>query len=82
MGGQSATLSSGTTWAVEYAEGETMSEIRYTWHDGGVARTVTFVRVEGTHGTTYRFRTDGGEGIREIEVKDFYIANTPVTQSF
>jgi hypothetical protein len=37
-----------------------MSEIGYTWHDGGVARTVRFARVEGTHGTPYRFGADGG----------------------
>src|SRR5262245_39047975 len=59
-----------------------MSEIGYTWHDGGVARTVRFARVEGTRGTPYRFGADGGEGVREIEVKDFFIATTPVTQSF
>ena len=59
-----------------------MSEINYTWHDGGIARTVRFVRVESTHGSPYRFGTDGGEGIREIEVKGFFIAITPVTQSF
>ena len=28
-----------------------MAEIGYTWHDGGVARTVRFARVEGTRGT-------------------------------
>src|SRR5262249_6305216 len=59
-----------------------MSEIGYTWNDGGVARTVRFARVEGTHGTPYRFGTDGDEGIHEIDVKDFFIATTPVTRSF
>src|SRR5262252_6818400 len=59
-----------------------MSEIAYTWQDDGVARTVRFTRVEGTRGTPYRFGADGGEGIREMEVKDFYFATTPVTQSF
>jgi formylglycine-generating enzyme required for sulfatase activity len=59
-----------------------MFEIGYTWHDGHVARTVTFARVEGTRGTPYRFGADGGEGVRELELKDFFIATTPVTQSF
>lgn len=59
-----------------------MSQIGYTWHDDGVARTVQFVHVEGTRGTPYRFGTDGGEGIREIEVQSFFIATTPVAQSF
>jgi formylglycine-generating enzyme required for sulfatase activity len=59
-----------------------VSEIGYTWNDGGVARAVRFARVEGTHGTPYRFGMDGGEGIREMEVNDFFIATTPVTQSF
>jgi hypothetical protein len=43
-----------------------MSEVGYTWHDGG-ALSVTLARVEGTRGTPYRFGADGGEGIREIE---------------
>jgi formylglycine-generating enzyme required for sulfatase activity len=59
-----------------------MTEIGYTWHDGGAAWSVRFARVEGTHGTPYRFGADGGEGICEIEVKDFFFATTPVTQSF
>ena len=59
-----------------------MSEIAYTWHEDGVTRTVRFGRVEGTRGTPYRFGADGGEGIRELEVQDFFIATTPVTQSF
>ena len=59
-----------------------MSQIAYTWHEDGVTRTVRFGRVEGTRGTPYRFGADGGEGIRELEVQDFFIATTPVTQSF
>jgi formylglycine-generating enzyme required for sulfatase activity len=59
-----------------------MSEIGYTWQDDGVARSVTFATVKGTRGTPYRFGAHGGEGVREIEVNDFFIATSPVTQSF
>jgi formylglycine-generating enzyme required for sulfatase activity len=59
-----------------------MTEIGYTWHDGAAERAIQFVRVEGTRGAPYRFGPDGGEGIRDLEVQDFFIATTPVTQSF
>ena len=58
-----------------------MSQLGYTWHESGVARTVRFALVEATHGTPYHFGTNGGEGVREIDVPDFFIATTPVTQS-
>jgi formylglycine-generating enzyme required for sulfatase activity len=58
-----------------------ISKISYRWCEDSISRETTLVRVEGTHGLPYRFGTDGGEGIREIEVREFFIATTPVTQS-
>jgi formylglycine-generating enzyme required for sulfatase activity len=57
-----------------------MPTISYGWKDGDAARTLALVRVEGTRGRPYRF----GEGpdLRQLEVQEFFIAATPVTQSF
>jgi len=59
-----------------------MSLLTYTWDDGAIHRTVEFARIQGTQGTPYVFGTDGGEGVREMDVQDFYIATTPMTQCF
>jgi formylglycine-generating enzyme len=58
-----------------------MTEIVYPWHDNGAQREVRFVRVEGTRGMPYRFGADDSS-YADIEVPDFFIATTPVTQSF
>jgi hypothetical protein len=57
-----------------------MPSISYIWKDGNAERTLAFVRVEGTAGQPYCF----GEGsdLRQLEVRDFFMATTPVTQSF
>jgi formylglycine-generating enzyme required for sulfatase activity len=57
-----------------------MPTISYTWKDGDAERTLALVRVEGTGGQPYRF----GEGsdLRQLDVQDFFMATTPVTQSF
>jgi hypothetical protein len=52
----------------------------YEWADRHVRRAVEFVRVEGTNGHPFRFGED--QDARDIEVQEFYIATTPVTQSF
>ena len=52
-----------------------------TWRDGDDERIVRFVRVVGTRGVPYHFGADANHSA-EIEVPDFFIATTPVTQSF
>jgi sulfatase modifying factor 1 len=55
-------------------------EVTYEWADGGARRAVEFVRVEGTNGQPFRFGE--GKDVRALEVREFYVATTPVTQSF
>jgi formylglycine-generating enzyme required for sulfatase activity len=58
-----------------------MTLLHYTWNDGGAPRTVEFAHIAGTHELPYDFGTDGGEGIRKMEVPQFFVATTQVTQS-
>jgi formylglycine-generating enzyme required for sulfatase activity len=57
-----------------------MPTITYGWQDGDAARTLTLVRVEGTKRQPYSFGE--GDQIRQLDVQSFFIATTPMTQSF
>jgi formylglycine-generating enzyme required for sulfatase activity len=50
------------------------------WHDQSGSHDLTLVWVQGTHGAPYQF--GHGAEQRAIEVPDFFIAATPVTQAF
>jgi formylglycine-generating enzyme required for sulfatase activity len=52
----------------------------YEWADGDVRQAVEFVHVEGTNARPFRFGE--GQDLRDIEVPEFYIATTPLTQAF
>jgi formylglycine-generating enzyme len=56
-----------------------MSAIRYKWSDGELTRMLELVHVEGTSGRPYVFGE--GDQTRHIDVQDFFIATTPVTQA-
>jgi len=56
-----------------------MGALSYTWRDGSAEHQLQFVRVPGTHGTPFLF--GGGPERPPIEVADFYIMTTPVTQA-
>jgi formylglycine-generating enzyme len=56
--------------------------ISYRWNDGQTDRRFDLVRVEGTHGDPYDFGKDEGNGVRSVEIGDFFIAAVPVTQAF
>ena len=51
----------------------------YEWRAGDEAHTLQLVPVPGTHGTPFLF--GGGPNRRPIEVRDFHIAATPITQA-
>lgn len=51
----------------------------YAWRDGDVQHELQLVRVPGTAGSPYLF--GNGPHRRSIEVRDFYIGATPVTQA-
>jgi formylglycine-generating enzyme required for sulfatase activity len=55
-----------------------MGTITYSWNVGDVSKTFDFVRVSGTYGRPYLF----GEAERlPLDVGDFFIGATPVTQA-
>jgi formylglycine-generating enzyme required for sulfatase activity len=56
-----------------------VTALTYEWRDGGAQHELRLVRVPGTGGTPYLF--GAGPGRRPIEVRDFHIASTPVTQA-
>src|SRR5262245_10597222 len=51
----------------------------YAWHSGGLEHELRFVPVAGTAGSPYLF--GAGPHRRPIEVRDFAISRTPVTQA-
>ena len=53
--------------------------LSYRWRADAEEHELSMVPVPGTHGTPFRF--DGRDGHKLIEVPDFYIASTPVTQA-
>ena len=56
-----------------------LNELRYAWTDKGTEHLLTMTPVKGTAGRPFFF----GEGSekRAMEVRDFYMATVPVTQS-
>src|SRR5688500_1596508 len=56
-----------------------MEALTYTWRADGEAHELRLVRVAGTQGQPYLF--GAGENRRPIEVREFYIATTQVTQA-
>jgi len=57
-----------------------MSAVTYRFNLGSESHHLEMVPVEGTRGRPYRF--GDGEAARPIEIRDFYIATTPVTVAF
>lgn len=57
-----------------------MEPRHFRWHDHAGSHDLTLVRVQGTHGSPYQF--GHGAEQRAIEVSDFLMATTPVTQAF
>ena len=55
-----------------------MNALTYKWSDGDAAHELEFVRVLGTAGTPFMF---GRTEKIPVEVAEFYIATTPVTQA-
>jgi formylglycine-generating enzyme required for sulfatase activity len=53
--------------------------LTYQWRDGDAQHELTLVRVPGTDGTPFLFGR--GPDRRPIEIRDFYIGTTPVTQA-
>jgi sulfatase modifying factor 1 len=51
----------------------------YEWRDGGAQHELRLIPVPGTQGTPYLF--GAGPSRRPIDVRDFHIASTPVTQA-
>jgi formylglycine-generating enzyme required for sulfatase activity len=56
-----------------------MGPLTYEWREDGALYDVRLVHVPGTEGTPYLF--GAGPNRRPIEVRDFRIATTPVTQA-
>ena len=56
-----------------------MTKLTYQWREGGARHELLLVPVPGTRGTPYLF--GAGPGRRPIELRDFHIASTPVTQA-
>jgi formylglycine-generating enzyme required for sulfatase activity len=57
-----------------------MDAIRYQWTDDGRDEELAFIHVRGTHGAPYQFG-EPPESIH-VEIRDFFIGATPVTQAF
>lgn len=57
-----------------------MQTLEYQWQANEHAYALRLVHVAGTHGQLYRFGT--GNDQAWIEVRDFYLAETTVTQAF
>jgi formylglycine-generating enzyme required for sulfatase activity len=56
-----------------------MQTLHYTWREDDAEQSVTFLPVPGTRETPFLF--GAGPKRRRIEVDDFYIMSTPVTQA-
>jgi formylglycine-generating enzyme len=52
---------------------------KYKWREGDGEHELELVRVPGTGGTPFLF--GGEENRRKVEIRDFYISRTPVTQA-
>jgi formylglycine-generating enzyme required for sulfatase activity len=56
-----------------------MDKIRSEWNDDGTACVLELAHVKGTNGQPYTF--GDGDAVRAIDVSEFFIATTPVTQA-
>jgi formylglycine-generating enzyme required for sulfatase activity len=56
-----------------------VSVLTYRWQDGGIVHELRLVRVAGTDGRPYLF--GAGPNRRPVEVPEFHIGATPVTQA-
>ena len=56
-----------------------MEPLRYSWNAAGTDHVFDLIYVAGTHGHPYPFGERSGG--RAVEVQDFYIGTTPVTQA-
>src|SRR5437762_12731128 len=56
-----------------------MAPLRYTWNAAGTDHVFDLIYVAGTHGRPYPFGEPANG--RAVEVQNFYIGTTPVTQA-